>query len=69
MAESSVSYLTRRQFAERHAGVISLALIGAAVRRGELPHIRVGRKVLIPDDALERMARPAVSGEGVTHAR
>ena len=26
-----------------------------ALRRGELPHVRIGRKILVPDDALDRM--------------
>lgn len=27
----------------------------AAIREGRLPHVRIGRKVLIPRDALDRM--------------
>lgn len=34
----------------------------AAVKRGEIPTLRIGRRLLIPRDALERMlGRPAVS--------
>jgi hypothetical protein len=26
-----------------------------ALRRGEIPHVRIGRRILIPSDALDRM--------------
>lgn len=61
-------FLTVKQFAARHEGQISPWLIGEAVRRGQLPHVRLGRKILIPEDALSSMvdeqhlARPANRG-------
>jgi excisionase family DNA binding protein len=33
-----------------------------ALRRGELPHIRLGRKILIPEDAFDRMLEAANPG-------
>ncbi len=29
----------------------------ARVRRGELPHVRIGRKILIPSDALDQLVQ------------
>lgn len=42
-----------------------------ALRRGEVPHVRIGRKILIPENALELMlSRVTVAGaqtEGGDH--
>lgn len=37
-----------------------------AARKGDLPTIRLGRKVLVPVDALERMLAEATRGEEST---
>lgn len=50
-----VEWLTRQQFAERNPGV-SFWLIGDLVRRGELDSVRLGRRLLIPSNALELLA-------------
>lgn len=42
----------------RHLG-ISRSLAYEAVQRGELPAIRIGRRVLVPRDGIERMLSAA----------
>ena len=37
---------------------ISRGLAFAAVRGGEIPHVRIGRRILVPRDALLRLVRP-----------
>jgi excisionase family DNA binding protein len=36
-----------------------------AIRRGEIPHIRMGRRILIPRQALERLLAGELPGRGV----
>jgi excisionase family DNA binding protein len=48
-------FLKSTEFLERHKGIISRTTFYAAVRRGELPHVRVGTTILVPDDALDVM--------------
>lgn len=44
---------------------ISRAFAYEAVHRGEIPHIRIGRRVLIPRAALDRLVSPDDSGSGI----
>jgi excisionase family DNA binding protein len=37
---------------------ISRGLAFAAVRTGEIPHVRIGRRILVPRDALLRLVLP-----------
>jgi excisionase family DNA binding protein len=37
---------------------ISRGLAFAAVRTGEIPHVRIGRRILVPRDALRRLVLP-----------
>lgn len=58
-------WLTIAEFSERHPG-ISRWLVGEMVRRGELLHVRAGRRVLIREDALLQLAeRQAAERAGV----
>jgi hypothetical protein len=57
-------YLSVDDWLKQNPGVIGRTLAFEAIRRGELPHIRLGRRILVPVDAfdvlLERqMARRA----------
>jgi excisionase family DNA binding protein len=38
---------------------ISRALAYEAVRRGEIPHIRIGKRILVPRTALDRLLQAA----------
>ncbi len=33
------------------------AITYAAIRRGDLPHVRIGNRILVPTDALDRLLR------------
>jgi len=55
MSEEPIEWLTTREFSQRHRN-ISAWLIGEMVRQQKLPHVRVGRRILIPDDALAQLA-------------
>jgi hypothetical protein len=55
MSELRVEWLTIREFSQRHPG-ISIWLIGELVRRQQLPHVRLGRRILLPENALSLLA-------------
>jgi excisionase family DNA binding protein len=42
---------------------ISRALAYEAVRRGDIPHIRIGRRVVVPTVALTRLLASAIGGD------
>jgi excisionase family DNA binding protein len=42
---------------------ISRALAYEAVRRGEIPHIRIGRRILVPTIAIARVLQGATPSE------
>ena len=48
-------YLAVDEFLRRHKGLIGRTLFYEAVQRSEIPHVRVGRRILVPEDALDRM--------------
>ncbi len=62
-------YVSPEGFLRENPGVIGRTLLYEAIRRGEVPHVRVGRRILLPRDALDRMlAARSVSepaGQGV----
>lgn len=43
---------------------ISRSLAYEAVRAGQVPHIRLGRRILIPSDAVQRMLDQSNDGGG-----
>lgn len=47
-------WLTVKQFRERYPGLMGSNLVYEEVRTGRLPSIRLGGKILIPSDALDR---------------
>ncbi len=54
MSESSpLRYLAVEDFRRQHG--LGRARVYRALERGELPHVRVGRKILIPANALDLM--------------
>jgi excisionase family DNA binding protein len=52
---SPSDFVSPRRFAELSDGAISTDLIYDAVKLGSLPHIRIGRKILIPKTALHQV--------------
>jgi hypothetical protein len=59
-----IKWLSIREFSVRHPE-ISTWLIGEMVRRQQLPHVRVGRRILLPENALTLLAERQ-RGERVT---
>ena len=48
-------WLTSSEFLERYKGVIGKSKFYDGIAEGTIPHLRIGRKLLIPADALDRM--------------
>jgi excisionase family DNA binding protein len=67
MNRKSPSMLTVEQAAVRLG--IGRGLAYEAVRRGQIPSIRIGRRVLVPLAALERFELAAYRGDGKPHAK
>lgn len=60
LTEPPREFLTPRQFRERHRNYTRGKLYEDC-RLGRLPHVRIGRKVLIPSDALDQIVvMPAI---------
>lgn len=55
LADRTAEWLSIREFAQAHPQ-ISPWLVGELVRRNQIDHVRIGRRVLIPRDALDRLA-------------
>jgi hypothetical protein len=52
-----VTYLTPEEFARRNPAIGSAVVVRNRVRQGRLPHVRLGRRILIPSDPIERLER------------
>ena len=48
-------WLSPKEFLEQHRGLFSRATLYEELGKGNIPHIRVGKKIFIPDDALEQL--------------
>ena len=53
--ESERAWLTVDEF--KSATKLGRTLIYEAIRRGELPSVRIGRRILIPADALDQLLK------------
>jgi hypothetical protein len=51
----SIRYLSPDAFLQEHPRTMGRTLFFEAIRRGEIPHIRVGRRILVPHNALDLM--------------
>jgi len=49
------TFLTVREFVEALGGRISQSVVYSAIKRGEIPYVTIGRRKLIPEDALTQM--------------
>ena len=50
-----MNYLTPMEFLEVNVGKIGRNLLYDEIKAGRIPHIRVGRRILIPEDAWDQM--------------
>ena len=58
-------YVSVRELVAELDGRLSRNAIYAGIHNGEIPHIRVGKRILLPSDALDRMlTEQSVSSTG-----
>jgi excisionase family DNA binding protein len=55
----TLAWMTVPKFLEAHKGLISKNTLYEWLREGRVPHLKVGRKILLPPDALDRMLAEA----------
>lgn len=55
MASQGQRWKTVPQFLREHKGLVAKNLIYSAIRAGTIPSVRLGRKILIPADCLDRL--------------
>ena len=55
MPANQQKFITVREFIEALGGRVSKNTVYAAINRGEIPCVFVGRRRLIPEDALTQM--------------
>jgi hypothetical protein len=48
-------WVSTSKFLEENKGIIGQSKLYEFIHAGRIPHRRVGRKILIPDDALDRL--------------
>ena len=56
-----MNYLTPTQFLAANPGKIGRNLLYNEINAGVIPHIKVGRRILIPEDAWDQMLANAAS--------
>jgi excisionase family DNA binding protein len=50
-----LKWTTVPKFLEQHRGLVGKTTLHEWIKQGRVPHVRVGRKILLPIDALDRM--------------
>lgn len=55
MQSKEIQWLTVKDFLIKHRGIVGRSAVYERLHDGSLPSIRLGRKILIPADALERV--------------
>ena len=58
------NYLAPEVWRAQNGYPVSKNSMYAAIREGQIPHVRIGKRILIPDDALDQMARALAYEEG-----
>ena len=49
------TWYTTAAFLKKHRGIIGRTAFYEGIRQKTIPHVRIGRKILVPGDALERL--------------
>ena len=60
--ENKTGWIRSAEWLETHKHLMGRSSFYDAIRRNLIPHVKVGRKILVPQDALDRMFRER-SGE------
>ena len=55
MISGSTDWLTVAEFVAKFSGRVSRNFVYERIREGSIPSVRIGRKILIPSDALDRL--------------
>ena len=55
MQSSTTDWLTVAEFVAKFNGRVSRNFVYERIREGSIPSVRIGRKILIPSDALDRL--------------
>ena len=55
MLSSTTDWLTVAEFVAKLNGRVSRNFVYERIREGAIPSVRIGRKILIPSDALDRL--------------
>ena len=55
MSNGTLDWLTVAQFIARFKGTVSRNFVYERIRDGTIPSVRLGKKILIPVDALDRL--------------
>ena len=55
MLSSTTDWLTVAEFVAKFNGRVSRNFVYERIREGAIPSVRIGRKILIPSDALDRL--------------
>ena len=55
MLSSTTDWLTVAEFVAKFNGRVSRNFVYERIREGSIPSVRIGRKILIPSDALDRL--------------
>ena len=62
MPANQQKFITVREFIEALGGRVSKNTVYSAINRGEIPCVFIGRRRLIPEDALTQMLKPQNTG-------
>ena len=65
MEPSGSRLLPALVFYERNKGLIGRTALYDLVRSGRIPHVRLGRRILIPEDAFEQLLEGGLSHSAV----
>ena len=57
VTNQKLEWTTVPNFLKEHKGLVAKNLIYTAISKGNIPSIRVGRKILIPANCLEQLLR------------
>ena len=55
MLSGTTDWLTVAEFVAKFDGRVSRNFVYERIREGAIPSVRIGRKILIPSDALDRL--------------
>ena len=65
MGNDTAEYMSPEELRKKHGCPVSKNSLYTAINSGQVPHIRIGRRILVPADALDQMlAAQTLKDEG-----